>query len=47
MRTYGHFESTSGQKKSGADKDVICSYCKEPSHYKNEYPKLKKENPKE
>ena len=38
----GRFESTSGQKKA-ADKEVICFECKEPGHYKNECPKLKKD----
>src|ERR1044072_196529 len=38
----GSFESTSGQKKA-ADKDVICFECKEPGHYKNEFPKLKRD----
>ena len=40
--TKGRFESTSGQKKA-ADKEVICFECKEPGHYKNECPKLKKD----
>lgn len=33
--------STSRQKKSGSNKDVTCFECKDPGHYKNEYPKLK------
>src|ERR1044072_9418693 len=38
----GRFESTSGQEKA-ADKEVICFECKEPGHYRNECPKLKKD----
>src|ERR1044072_8840468 len=38
----GRFESTSGQKKA-ADKEVIFFECKEPGHYKNECPTLKKD----
>src|ERR1044072_3080940 len=38
----GRFESTSGHKKA-ADKEVISFECKEPGHYKNEFPKLKKD----
>ena len=38
----GSFESTSGQKKA-ADKEVTCYECKEPGHYMNECPKLKKD----
>src|ERR1044072_7209805 len=38
----GRFESTSDQKKF-ADREVICFECNEPGHYKNDCPKLKKE----
>ena len=38
----GRFQSTSGQKKA-ADKEVTCYECKEPGHYRNECPKLKKD----
>lgn len=45
-RTGGCSESTSGQKKSGVSKEVICFDWKEPGHYKNECPKLKKDRQK-
>src|ERR1044072_2320621 len=38
----GRFESTSGQKMF-ADREVICFECNEPGHYKNDCPKLRKE----
>src|ERR1044072_4954416 len=38
----GRFESTSGQRKAG-DKEVICFECKEPGHFKSEFPTLKKD----
>src|ERR1044072_7390499 len=38
----GRVESTSGQKKV-ADREVICFECNEPGHYKNDCPKLRKE----
>ena len=44
-RTRGHFESTSGQRKSSGN-EVICFECNEPGHYMNDYPKLLKEKPK-
>src|ERR1044072_2032096 len=37
----GRFESTSGQKKA-ANEEITCYECKEPGHYRNECPKLKK-----
>ena len=39
-RTGGRFESISAQKKSGGSKKVTCYEYKEPSHYKNDCPKL-------
>lgn len=45
-RIGGHSESTSGPKKSGVGNDVIFFECKEPAHYKNECPRLKKDRPK-
>src|SRR5580765_1771071 len=39
----GRFESTSGQKKAVDIDKVMCYECKEPGHYKNECPKLKKD----
>src|ERR1044072_9234088 len=40
----GRFESASGQKIKNVDKDnIICYECKEPGHYKNECPKLKRD----
>ena len=42
-RTIGHFDSSLGQKKQGSGKEVICFECKEPGHYKNDCPKLKKD----
>ena len=43
-RIGGQYDSTSGKKKSKADKDITCFKCKEPGHYKNECPKLKPKN---
>lgn len=45
-RTGGRSESTSGIKKSRPSKDITFFECKEPGHFKNEYPKLKKNIPK-
>lgn len=45
-RTGGHSESTSGLKKSGAGKDIICFECKDSCHCNNECPKLRKDRPK-
>ncbi|MCI12751.1 cysteine-rich RLK (receptor-like protein kinase) 8, partial [Trifolium medium] len=42
----GRVDSASGQRKSKIDKDVICYECQEPSHYRNECPKLSDEKPK-
>src|ERR1044072_8029806 len=42
-RTKGRFESASGQKKNVDKDNVICYECKEPGHYRNECPKLKKD----
>lgn len=39
------FKSNYGQKKSGASKDITCFKCKEPGHYKDECPKLRKYKP--
>src|ERR1044072_2492234 len=38
----GRFESTGGQKKF-ADREVMCFECNEPGHYKNDCPKLRKD----
>ena len=43
IRTIGRFDSLSGQKKQSSGKEVICFEFKEPGHYKNECPKLKKD----
>lgn len=43
-RTNGHFESISGLKKSGSIKDITSFECKEPGHYKNECPKLRRKD---
>ncbi|XP_050878734.1 uncharacterized protein LOC127082537 [Lathyrus oleraceus] len=43
IRTVGHFDSSSGKKKQDYRKEVICSECKEPGHYKNDCRKLKKD----
>lgn len=40
IRTGGQSNSTSGHKKSGANKDATFFECKQPGHYKNECPKL-------
>ena len=45
-RTCGDSESTYGFKKAGASKDITFFECKEPGHFKNECPKLKKDRPK-
>ncbi|XP_050915187.1 uncharacterized protein LOC127130162 [Lathyrus oleraceus] len=45
-RISGRSESTSGSKKVGAGKELTCFECKDPGHFKNECPKLKKERPK-
>src|ERR1044072_612855 len=42
-RTKGRFESASGQKKNMDKDNVICYECKEPGHYRNECPKLKRD----
>ncbi|XP_050890418.1 uncharacterized protein LOC127095830 [Lathyrus oleraceus] len=42
-RIVGHSDSSSGPKKQGFGKEVIRYECKEPGHYKNEYPELKKD----
>ena len=39
----GYFDISYGQKKQGSRKEVICFECKEPCHYKNDCPKLKKD----
>ncbi|KAI5404778.1 hypothetical protein KIW84_051803 [Lathyrus oleraceus] len=39
----GHFDSSSGQKKQGSGKELICFECKESGHCKNDYHKLKKD----
>lgn len=46
IRTCGRSESTYGLKKCGSDNEVICYEFKEPRNYKNEYPKISKEKPK-
>lgn len=33
-------------KKSGDGKDVTCFECKDPGHYENECPKMRKDKPK-
>lgn len=42
-RTDGRSESTSRHKKSGVGKEFICFEFKEPGHYKNECPMMKKD----
>src|ERR1044072_9482246 len=42
-RGKGRFEFASGQKKNVDKDNIICYECKEPGHYKNECPKLKKD----
>lgn len=42
-RTVGRFGSSSGTKKQGSGKEIICYECKESDHYKNECPKLEKD----
>src|ERR1044072_7399572 len=42
-RVKGRFESASGQKKNVDKGNIICYEFKEPGHYKNECPKLKKD----
>jgi hypothetical protein len=41
-RTVGRSNSSSGPKKQGSGKKVVCYECKEPDHYKTECHKLKK-----
>lgn len=45
-RENGRSESTSGSKKAGAGKELMCFEYKDSSHFKNECTKLKKERPK-
>ncbi|XP_050897860.1 uncharacterized protein LOC127104736 [Lathyrus oleraceus] len=45
-RKGGHFECIYGFKKAEANKDLTFFEFKEPGHFNNEYPKLKKERPK-
>src|ERR1044072_106045 len=42
-RAKGRFEYAYGQKKNVDKGNIICYECKEPRHYKNECPKLKKD----
>lgn len=43
----GRSESNSGQDKYEVDLDVTCFECRQPGYYRNDYPKLIKEIPKD
>ncbi|XP_058774895.1 uncharacterized protein LOC131649162 [Vicia villosa] len=45
LQKSGRFNSSSGLNKSGS-RDIFCYKCNEQGHFKNECPKLQKENPK-
>lgn len=42
-KTAGSSNSSSGPKRQGSSRDVICYECKEPCHYNNECHKMKKD----